>query len=472
MVRPRVFAHKDKVVSEIPTVVRVRLLIETISKLSEVDMEMTVTFTLYQLWNDARLKRKSQIDLVVPNELIDKIWKPDIAIQGATKTTEQKTTINNDIMRVCPNGDVHYWAKLTSTISCQMYFNTFPLDRQKCQISLYSFGFYSDEVWLYWHKQSNAFYASSVDTLASFRLDHYSQTVESIEYCPDGLKSPSQHAGKTGGAVSTNILISAKCVAKNYAIHEFEFERYFISVFFVSYLPALTMVILGGLSTFIDPKSSPARVGMGITSVLTISTVIQGLKSQLPKVNYLTALDVYLWTCFFFVGFCLVEYAYINYKTIVLPNERKLRRLSITSLNRPNKCKKTLKHSDDEDSEDPDKTYFDDGCNSLSRHIAHIEETQGRAISPEELERFKATSRAGIGANLGFRGNNSKAKNPKFIPIPALPDATLKSTPAWPVQPAPAKKPAPLLPWISGSTTPTCPTITKITTITPIKTTC
>ena len=98
-----------------------------------------------------------------------------------------------------------------------------------------------------------------------------------------------------------------------------------ISVFFVSYLPALTMVILGGLSTFIDPKSSPARVGMGITSVLTVSTVIQGLKSQLPKVNYLTALDVYLWTCFFFVGFCLVEYAYINYKTVVLPNERKER---------------------------------------------------------------------------------------------------------------------------------------------------
>lgn len=57
---------------------------------------------------------------------------------------------------------------------------------------------------------------------------------------------------------------------------------------------------------------------MGITSVLTVSTVIQGLKSQLPKVSYLTALDVYLWVCFLFVGSTLVEYAYINYMTVVL----------------------------------------------------------------------------------------------------------------------------------------------------------
>ena len=60
VVRPRQFTNTtDNKITEIPTVVRVRLLIETISKLSEVDMEMTVTFTLYQLWNDGRLLRES-----------------------------------------------------------------------------------------------------------------------------------------------------------------------------------------------------------------------------------------------------------------------------------------------------------------------------------------------------------------------------------------------------------------------------
>ena len=81
------------------------------------------------------------------------------------------------------------------------------------------------------------------------------------------------------------------CRSKNILMMEFEFKRYFLSMFFVSYLPATVMVLLGGLSTYIDAKSSPARVGMGITTVLTISTVITGIKAQLPAVSYLTALD-------------------------------------------------------------------------------------------------------------------------------------------------------------------------------------
>lgn len=92
-----------------------------------------------------------------------------------------------------------------------------------------------------------------------------------------------------------------------------------MTVFFTTYLPAIVMVILGGMATFMDPKSSPARVTLGITSVLTISTVIQGMKSMLPQVNYLTALDVYLWTSFFFVCVTLVEYIYLNYITVVRP---------------------------------------------------------------------------------------------------------------------------------------------------------
>ena len=100
---------------------------------------------------------------------------------------------------------------------------------------------------------------------------------------------------------------------------EFEFKRMFMTVFFTTYLPAIVMVILGGLATFMDPKSSPARVTLAICLTLTISTVIQGMKSMLPQVNYLTALDVYLWTCFFFVCVTLVEYIYLNYITVVRP---------------------------------------------------------------------------------------------------------------------------------------------------------
>lgn len=118
-----------------------------------------------------------------------------------------------------------------------MLLTTFPMDRQKCSISLYSFGFYTNEMWLYWNELPNIFYERSVDTLASFKLEHFSQTIKSMEYCSSNITAP--------------------CKRKNFLTHEFEFKRFFISVFFISYLPALVMVTLGGLSTFIDPKSTP-----------------------------------------------------------------------------------------------------------------------------------------------------------------------------------------------------------------------
>jgi len=92
----------------------------------------------------------------------------------------------------------------------------------------------------------------------------------------------------------------------------FELERYLLSVFFQSYFPGMIMVILGGLSMFLDAKSVPARVSMGVMTVLTTSTIIQGLKNSLPQVSYLTALDIYLWACFLFVFAAVLEYVALN----------------------------------------------------------------------------------------------------------------------------------------------------------------
>lgn len=43
----------------------------------------------------------------------------------------------------------------------------------------------------------------------------------------------------------------------------FELKRYLLAVFFQTYFPALSMVLLSGMGMWIDPKSVPARVAMG-----------------------------------------------------------------------------------------------------------------------------------------------------------------------------------------------------------------
>ena len=46
--------------------------------------------------------------------------------------------------------------------------------------------------------------------------------------------------------------------------------------------------------------------------VLTIITIIASLKTSMPKVSYLTALDIYLWVSFVFVLSTVIEYTVLN----------------------------------------------------------------------------------------------------------------------------------------------------------------
>lgn len=320
----------------VPVKVKVRLDVDTLTRLSEKDMELTITFTIYQIWRDIRLTRKSDKVLVIPNGLASKIWKPDITIQSAIRTFLLKSTAETDLLRIHPHGKMHYLIKLTAVVNCVMEFHNFPLDRQTCRLILFSLGHYENEVKLDWQSQKNLIALHSVDTLSSFKFYRHRRHVDTVPFCfnyTDGEmenRMPNEFGIKKSFGIQPYPINSSRplmpdCYNKNFLVQEFEFRRYFISVFFISYLPAIVMVTMGGLSTYIDPKSSPARVGMGITSILTVSTLIQGLKSSLPNVNYLTGLDIYLWSCFLFVGFCLVEYAYINYTTIVRPHEKQNR---------------------------------------------------------------------------------------------------------------------------------------------------
>ncbi|GIY76765.1 glycine receptor subunit alpha-3 [Caerostris extrusa] len=58
-----------------------------------------------------------------------------------------------------------------------------------------------------------------------------------------------------------------------------------------------------------ESGGSPARVALSITSLLTLCTQAQQNKSQLPPLNYITAVDIWLFTCMFMVFSSLVEFA-------------------------------------------------------------------------------------------------------------------------------------------------------------------
>ncbi|RUS69232.1 hypothetical protein EGW08_023007, partial [Elysia chlorotica] len=111
---------------------------------------------------------------------------------------------------------------------------------------------------------------------------------------------------------------SFSCVRSDFIL-ERDLGFYIIQV----YVPSVLIVILSWVSFWLDVGAIPARISLGVLTVLTMTTQTTGARASLPRVSYIKAIDVWMATCLFFVFASLLEFAYIN----VLARRRKPYRL-------------------------------------------------------------------------------------------------------------------------------------------------
>ena len=95
------------------------------------------------------------------------------------------------------------------------------------------------------------------------------------------------------------------------------------------YIPTILITILSWVSFWIPRSSPPARVALGITTVLALTTLIFGIQSSMPKVSYVKAIDWFLCVSFLYVFAALVEYPS---STFVKSQAKKLSRKGTTIL--------------------------------------------------------------------------------------------------------------------------------------------
>jgi len=79
------------------------------------------------------------------------------------------------------------------------------------------------------------------------------------------------------------------------------------------YVPSCLIVVLSWISFWLHRDASPARVALGITTVLTMTTVLSSSNASLPKISYLKSIDIYLVTCFVMVFASLLEFACVSF---------------------------------------------------------------------------------------------------------------------------------------------------------------
>merc|ERR1712018_253360 len=79
------------------------------------------------------------------------------------------------------------------------------------------------------------------------------------------------------------------------------------------YIPSSLIVIMSWVSFWLNRGAAPARVGLGVTTVLTTTTLINSVNAALPKISYMKSIDIYLFDCFFMEFGAMVEYACVGY---------------------------------------------------------------------------------------------------------------------------------------------------------------
>ncbi|XP_041564252.1 gamma-aminobutyric acid receptor subunit beta isoform X9 [Drosophila elegans] len=272
-----------------PVEVGVTMYVLSISSLSEVKMDFTLDFYFRQFWTDPRLayrKRPGVETLSVGSEFIKNIWVPDTFFVNEKQSYFHIATTSNEFIRVHHSGSITRSIRLTITASCPMNLQYFPMDRQLCHIEIESFGYTMRDIRYFWRDGLSSVGMSSEVELPQFRVLGHRQRATEIN-------------------LTTGNYSRLAC--------EIQFVRSMGYYLIQIYIPSGLIVIISWVSFWLNRNATPARVALGVTTVLTMTTLMSSTNAALPKISYVKSIDVYLGTCFVMVFASLLEYATVGY---------------------------------------------------------------------------------------------------------------------------------------------------------------
>lgn len=215
----------------------------------------------------------------------ERIWKPDLFFRNEKEGHFHKIILPNVLLRINGDGQVLYSIRISLVLACPMDLKYYPLDKQNCTIEMASYGYLDEDLKFVWKREN------PVQIQKPLNLPRFTLETHETAYCTSRT---------TTGAYS--------CLRID-LIFKREFSYYLIQI----YIPCCMLVIVSWVSFWLDPNAIPARVSLGVTTLLTMATQISGINASLPPVSYTKAIDVWTGVCLTFVFSALLEFALVNY---------------------------------------------------------------------------------------------------------------------------------------------------------------
>ncbi|XP_019886564.1 glutamate-gated chloride channel isoform X9 [Ooceraea biroi] len=270
-----------------PAIVRVNLFVRSIATISDIKMEYSVQLTFREQWLDERLRFNDfggRLKYLTLTEA-SRVWMPDLFFSNEKEGHFHNIIMPNVYIRIFPNGSVLYSIRISLTLSCPMNLKLYPLDRQVCSLRMASYGWTTNDLVFLWKE------GDPVQVVKNLHLPRFTLEKFLTDYC-----NSKTNTGEYS-CLKVDLLFKR------------EFSYYLIQI----YIPCCMLVIVSWVSFWLDQSAVPARVSLGVTTLLTMATQTSGINASLPPVSYTKAIDVWTGVCLTFVFGALLEFALVNY---------------------------------------------------------------------------------------------------------------------------------------------------------------
>lgn len=275
------------------TDVHVAVYIESMSSFKAQSMDFEVDMYLAMGWFDRRLAHNCTHPILVTSKLIaDRIWYPDLYFVNSKYAYLQEVTTPNLMVIVYPDGLIFKTMRLDVTLSCMMDLKLFPLDYQECPLTIQSFAYIEQIVNLTWRDDPPNF---PIGFNPDIKLNDMQITNKRF------IKCAGPYPMFRGEAIWS-------CI-QGYIV----MKRLVLFHIIQTYIPTGMLVSISWMSFWLDPRASPARISLTITSLLTLTTMSNGARQDLPQVSYIKALDIWLTFSQALIFLVLLEYSFVSY---------------------------------------------------------------------------------------------------------------------------------------------------------------
>ncbi|XP_025161683.1 glutamate-gated chloride channel isoform X14 [Harpegnathos saltator] len=268
--------------------VNVSVLLLSLASPDESSLKYEVEFLLQQQWYDPRLRysNRSKYEFLNAIHHYEDIWLPDtyFIMHGDFKDPIIPVHF---ALRIYRNGTVNYLMRRHLILSCQGRLNIFPFDDPLCSFAIESISYEQTAITYVWKNDEGTLRKSpSLTSLNAYLIKN--QTIT----CPIKVSWRGNYS-----CLKVDLIFTR------------DRAFYFTTVF----IPGIILVTSSFITFWLEWNAVPARVMIGVTTMLNFFTTSTGFRGTLPVVSNLTAMNVWDGVCMCFIYASLLEFVCVNY---------------------------------------------------------------------------------------------------------------------------------------------------------------